>query len=431
MFSFITATVAAPGNTPLLQMGETEPNDSFEEADVLAVPGYVIGAVSNAPVTETIDYFVMNTTIGREYQASLTVDSPQDLELRMVLYDGDRGYLQVSSSSSISARLSWSSDNDSHYIRVEAVTVSTSTVKTADYRLDIDLLAETPTPTYTPVPSIGETEPNDSFDEADALAIPGYVIGAVSNAPVTETIDYFVMNTTIGREYQARLTVVSPQDLRLRMVLYDGDRGYLQASSPSSASASMDWSSNRDSHYIRIEAVTVSTSTVKTADYRLDVTLIAVTPTNTPLPGPDDYEPNDDMDSAYVLPIAASASATGANFYPDPNDEDWFAFYVKSGRYYRASTSNLIGVDTYVRVYNQNGGQVASDNDSGGGFASRAEWTASYDGYYYVRVTNLVDSSTSEDTYDLTVEEVSAETSAEVFLPLVFKDFALDLRGRG
>ena len=159
--AFITATLAAPGNAPLLQVGETEPNDSFEEADALAIPGYVIGVVSNTPVTETIDYFVMNTTIGREYQASLTVDSPQDLKLRMVLYDGDRGYLQTSSSSSTGASMSWSSDKDSHYIRVEAVTVSTSTVKIADYRLDIDLIAVTSTPTNTPPPGEDEYEPNN------------------------------------------------------------------------------------------------------------------------------------------------------------------------------------------------------------------------------------------------------------------------------
>jgi hypothetical protein len=278
-------------------------------------------------------------------------------------------------------------------------------------------------PGNAPLLQVGETEPNDSFDEADALAVPGYIIGAVSNTPVTETVDYFVMNTTVGRKYQASLTVDSPQDLKLRMVLYDGDRGYLQTSSSSSTGASMSWSSDKDSHYIRVEAVTVSTSTVKTADYRLDIDRIAETPTptNTPLPGRDDYEPNDDMDSAYVLPIAESASAPDANFFPEP-DEDWFAFYVKSGRHYRASTSNLIGVDTFVGVFDEDGSRVAKDDDSGGGFASRAEWTASYDGYYYVRVTNLV-SSTSEDTYDLTV----AEVSAEVFLPLVVKDFARDL----
>lgn len=263
-------------------------------------------------------------------------------------------------------------------------------------------------PRNAPLFQTTEQEPNDSFEQANPLTVPGYIVGDVSNTPVTETIDYFKISTEFGREYQANLTVDSPQDLKLRMVLYNGDRGYLQTSSSSSTSASMSWTASKTSHYIRVEAVTVSTVTVKAADYRLDIDLIAQTPTptNTPLPGKDQYEDNNDKASAYKLPIASSASATDANFYPAP-DEDWFAFYVKSDRYYRASTSNLSGVDTYIEVYEEDGDRIASDNDSGGGFASKAEWRSTYDGYYYIRVTNLV-SSGSEDTYDLTVAEISA-----------------------
>ena len=82
------------------------------------------------------------------------------------------------------------------------------------------------------------------------------------------------------------------------------------------------------------------------------------------MPGKDDYEDNNDMSSAFKLPIAVSASATDANFYPLP-DEDWYAFYVKSGRTYRATTSNLIAMDTYLEVFHRNGGRVAKNNDSG------------------------------------------------------------------
>jgi hypothetical protein len=251
-----------------------------------------------------------------------------------------------------------------------------------------------------------ESEPNNDFDEADTVAAPGYVIGDVTNTPVTETIDYFVMDTLVGREYQASLTIDSPDNLKVRMVLYNGGRGYLKTSSSSATGSNMTWTSNDGSHYIRVEAVTVSTSTVKIANYRLDIDLIATTPTptNTPMPGADDYEPNNTRETAYALPIATSANATDANFYPS-GDEDWFAFYVKSGRYYRASTSNLSGVDTFIEIFNQDGNEIGSDNDAGGGFASKYEWQASYDGYYYVRVTNLV-TSDSEDTYDLTVAEI-------------------------
>jgi hypothetical protein len=276
-------------------------------------------------------------------------------------------------------------------------------------------------PADTPLLQTSETEPNNSFDEANAIGIPGYVIGQVSNTPVTEAIDYFVMNTSIGREYQASLTVCSSENLELRMALYDGDQRYLKASSSSSTHTSVSWTSNKDSHYIRVEAVIVST-TVKTAVYRLDVDRIAATPTptNMPLPGEDDYEPNNSRGTAYVLPIAVSASATDANFWPQP-DEDWYAFYVKGDQTYRASTSNLSGVDTYVEIHDRSGGRVAKDDDGGGGFASKVEWDASYShDYYYIRVINLVSTSGPDDTYDLTVSEVNPGATS-VWLPLCFR----------
>jgi hypothetical protein len=270
-------------------------------------------------------------------------------------------------------------------------------------------------PDNTPLLQTSETEPNNDFDEADFVSVPGYAIGTVYNTPITDAIDYFTMDTVIAREYQASLTIDSPQGLKLRLVLYDSNTARVgNPSSSSSTYTSLSWTATTSSHYVRVEAVTVSTSTLQSANYRLDIDEIAATPTatNTPLPGADDYEPNNDRTSPYFLPIAVSASATDANFYPQP-DEDWYAFYVKSGRIYRASTSNLVGVDTYVKVFNRNGSLEAEDNDGGGGFASKVEWTASYsDDYYYIRVTNLVSSSGSNDTYDLTVSEVSAPATA-------------------
>ena len=259
-----------------------------------------------------------------------------------------------------------------------------------------------------------EQEPNNDYYTANPVNVPGYVIGSITNMSVEET-DFFTVTVEVGRPYQASLTINSLQGLQLRLNLYDGNRNRVgNPSSASSSYTSLSWTGSTLLHYIRVEAVTVSTSTLQTADYRLDMDEIAQTPTptNTPLPGADAYEynqaneRNNSRDKAYILPIAASAGATDVNFYPSP-DEDWFAFYVKSGRLYRASTGNLAGVDTFMEVYAQDGSRIISDNDGGGGFASKAEWESSYDGYYYVRITNLVTSG-SEDTYDLTVAEISA-----------------------
>ena len=149
LFVFITATLAAPGNIPLLQSPEEEPNDSFDEADLrpkVPVPGYVTGVVSD---TDAMDYFKMDTQVGHQYQASLSVlHTTGDLNLMMRLYNGDEGLIGSSSSS-----ISWTAYQASHYIRVEALLATTTTVQTADYPLDIDELAATPTPTDTPVPT--------------------------------------------------------------------------------------------------------------------------------------------------------------------------------------------------------------------------------------------------------------------------------------
>ncbi|MCJ7738332.1 MAG: hypothetical protein MUQ10_13640, partial [Anaerolineae bacterium] len=71
----------------------------------------------------------------------------------------------------------------------------------------------------------------------------------------------------------------------------------------------------------------------------------------------------------------------------------------------------LTGVDTYLEVFTSSSSRIGGDNDGGGGFASLLEWQASYDGYYYVRVTNQV-SSDQYDTYDLSVAEISGSGSA-------------------
>jgi hypothetical protein len=125
--------------------------------------------------------------------------------------------------------------------------------------------------------------------------------------------------------------------------------------------------------------------------------------------GTDPYEPNNTMWTAYVFPVATSASALYANFVPSCTDQDWFAFYVKTGRLYRASTSNLVGVDTYLEIFDEDGNRVIADDDGGGWFASRAEWQAAYIGYYYIKVTNLACFSTAWDTYHLTVAQINTD----------------------
>jgi hypothetical protein len=269
-------------------------------------------------------------------------------------------------------------------------------------------------PQLKPLLQTSETEPNDSFDTANEVDIPVSVAGSIAVPPdAAADLDYFWMETDIGREYEFTLAVWNADDVRLRMHLYNGDRTYVKVSSSTSSNTNMAWIANQGSAYVRIESISALTYTV-VAQYRMDVEQVAVTPTptNTPPPGADPYEPNDVREAAYTFPVATSVSATDANFVPSASDQDWFKYYVKDGRRYRASTTNLIGVDTYLEVFDRDGNRKAGDNDSGGGFASKVEWQASYDGYYYIRVTNQVSISESDDTYDLTITEISSSATS-------------------
>jgi hypothetical protein len=266
-----------------------------------------------------------------------------------------------------------------------------------------------------------ETEPNNSFSEADQLT--DYMLGEVSNTPVTDTIDYFVADALIGRKYQAALTIDSPKSLSLRMVLWNGDQQYMTTSSSSPSSVDMSWTAGTDSHYIRVEAVTVSTTTFKTAEYRLDVFEKAEptdtptpTPTRTPTPTPsptdwDEYEPNDSREEARAepLPIETALTLEDLNFHPyeerEGPDEDWFAYYVKKGYRYRATTSGLSDCDTRIRVYDSEGDEKEEDDDGAGGLASEVEWKAKHNDFYYVLVENKVNTTGS---YNLRLEEAGS-----------------------
>lgn len=134
----------------------------------------------------------------------------------------------------------------------------------------------------------------------------------------------------------------------------------------------------------------------------------------TPSLAADSYEPNDNVDEARAKPALMGASVTleDLNFRPYQNrpgpDEDWFAFRAKAGRWYEATTGELVRADTYMEIHDQNDIALASNDDYGEGYASQIKWQASYDGNYFIRIINRFGASGSDGIYSLTVEELGA-----------------------
>ncbi|MFL7791210.1 MAG: PPC domain-containing protein, partial [Anaerolineae bacterium] len=205
-------------------------------------------------------------------------------------------------------------------------------------------------------------------------------------------------------------------DLQTRLRIYNDICQYTSLQDDSSIL----WTASTYTYYVRIEALVSSTSTVQSVVYRLDVDWIepspTATPTRTPTPTPppsitegDEYEVNDLYTDAFTLPVTTYLELGNylgvANFYP-ANENDWYAFWGKDGKWYQITTSELSGVDTYLQIYRQNGTtRITRNDDGGGGYASLASFEADYTGYHYILVTNKA-TGDATGTYNMTVEEI-------------------------
>jgi len=176
LFALISATLAAPASRPTL---DTEPNDDFGSAEVISVPGYATGSVSE---TDLLDYYEITTEIGRQYEATLSIMySTGGMNMLMNLYDASQDSLGTDEDT-----LEWTAYTTTHYIRIDALLATTTTFQTGDYRLDVARLAIAPTYTPSSTSPTGDSyEPNDSFGTAADMPV---------NMPTTLSLTFHTTN---------------------------------------------------------------------------------------------------------------------------------------------------------------------------------------------------------------------------------------------
>ncbi|MBP7998042.1 MAG: hypothetical protein KA314_02460 [Chloroflexi bacterium] len=126
----------------------------------------------------------------------------------------------------------------------------------------------------------------------------------------------------------------------------------------------------------------------------------------------DAYEPNNQLSSAYNI---STGSSLCANSLWPVGDHDYFRFFAKGGYSYELFTHDLsLGLDTYLILYNTQGGIMAENDDDPSNTshpkASRILFTPGSDGYYYARVHNLDPSDPANKSYCLEVEETVVPT---------------------
>ena len=117
---------------------------------------------------------------------------------------------------------------------------------------------------------------------------------------------------------------------------------------------------------------------------------------------PDEWAPDD-------TPADASAIEIGAVQRHDlhvEGDRDWVFFQAEAGRAYVIETSNLgHEMDTVVYLFDEEGNELASDDDGGDEFlASRLWWVAGEDAGLWVMIRGFAETEAGPGTsYDVTV----------------------------
>lgn len=144
-------------------------------------------------------------------------------------------------------------------------------------------------------------------------------------------------------------------------------------------------------------------------------------PGNFDLQGPllcpaDNQEPDDVYYSSKQISING---AKVSRLFDTAQDEDWFNFLAVAGTKYLLQTSNLSSaVDTVIQVYDSDGISVlASDDNGGGGKASRLLWQAPSSGSYFIRVQQANGSAFGcNATY-----QISVIPPNPLYLPLILR----------
>ncbi len=138
------------------------------------------------------------------------------------------------------------------------------------------------------------------------------------------------------------------------------------------------------------------------------------TATNTPAGCTDTFEPDNTSATANTLNIGQSQSHTFCKSASVPdNDEDWTKVNLQAYHVYDIKTSALgSNVDTILYLYDANNAFIISDDNSGGGLASRIVFTPTAAATFLIQAVNKNSAGGFGPTwgYDLSISDIGQVT---------------------
>ncbi len=412
---------AAPWNSSASPLAPTavelEPNDIFDTANPIAVGESMFGDIETV---SDVDYFVITTTIGSSYRVILTPGEGQIRQLD-ILNAAEQLVTGGATGTNTAVSFNFAATDTRYYLRIRATGTGqpTPTGPPYDYQLQVDAIATTPTntltPTITPTPPLApppgvpvEAEPNDATGTANDLAVPGRIVGAITNI---FDVDCFRIQTITGLQYRLILT---DYGLTRWLKVYDNNSYYIMGNTTSSNhQVELTLQANTTPYYLCVSPVAAASDPTVVVDYLLEVSILqptptptntlTPTPTRTPTPesatvtprptwpsGYDAYEPNYDFSIATTIAPGLIYDLTFMPWGGAAVDNDYFKIRVKPGLQLTCETSDLDpGVDPRMVFYSGPGEGyfiMANDDIALGNFNSRLSYYVTYEGFLYILV---------------------------------------------
>ena len=300
--------------------------NSEGDATAIRVGADVLGALD---YDGDIDFFRFQAERGQSYQIDVALGTLDDSIVN--LFDSDGWFLDTNDDyeGTYASRLSWyAPSSGERYVAVEGYGIGT-------YTLTVSLIVD---------------DHGNSEGDATAIRVGADVRGALE---YDGDFDFFRFQAEAGRGYQIDVALGTLDNSIVE--LYDADGSFLDANDDYGVTyaSRLSWvAPSSGEHYVFVGGYGIGT-------YTLTVSLIV-----------DDHG-NSEGDATA---IRVGADVLGALDYD--GDIDYFHMIALSGRTYQIDVTLGTLYDSIVKLYDEDGSLLDSNDDYGGTLASRLYWEA-------------------------------------------------------
>jgi len=343
-----------PDNDPATARAITP--GTLETPNVTRHNFHVAGDQDWVRITATIGNFYLFETANLEDRADTVITLFAANGTSVIAENDDGG-------GGLASRLGWYATADgTYYLRVRHYSSGVGGERTG-YDLRVSA--------YGTPATADNYEPDNTLAEAKPIGVGN---SQPHNFHIANDQDWVYFDAVNGVEYTITTSHLGSRTDTV-LELYNGSGTLLASNDDYSGLASrIVWTATANGRFfVKVRQYSGSVYGANT-DYRLNLTSAA----------PDAYEPDNTL--ATARPITANGAAQTHTFHV-AGDQDWVFFAALSGYSYRIETLNLASCsDTVLELYNSSGTLLASNDDGGGGWASRIDWVAPSNANFYIKV---------------------------------------------